>query len=61
MTKDFKSLSLISNAKLAQIGECQIRMAGVLGSIPTVGNFFNEWFVVAFPMWAFNDNIDNFV
>ena len=40
--KDLKSLSLASNARLAQTGECQTAMAGVLGSIPTEGNFFNE-------------------
>ena len=41
---DLKSLSLTSNARLAQVGECQTGIAGVLGSISTGSKFFNAFF-----------------
>ena len=54
--KDLKSLILSNDTKLAQVGECQIGMMGLLGSISTGGDFFMYDFF-CFP----HVNIANFV
>ena len=46
MTKDLKSFSLKSNAKLAQIGECQTGMAGVQSPLE-VTFLMNDFFLLS--------------
>ena len=43
--KDRKSLSITSNAKLAQMGKHQTELAEIQGSIPTGGNLFDDTFL----------------
>ena len=51
MTKNLKSFSLKSNAKLAQIGECQTGMAGVQSPLEVTFLMNDSFF--AFPMYTF--------
>ena len=47
MYQDLKSLSLTSNAKLIQIGECQTGIAEIPGLTHTADNYFlNDFFYI---------------